>query len=37
VLVRSIDKHDTIPSSPGLASTRPAASVHPWKRLPSRK
>ncbi|MBW1832354.1 MAG: serine/threonine protein kinase [Deltaproteobacteria bacterium] len=37
VLVRSIDKHETIPSSPGLASTRPAPTARPWKRLPSRR
>jgi serine/threonine protein kinase len=37
MLVRSIDKHDVIPSSPGLASTRPAPTLRPRKRLPSRR
>ena len=37
VLVRSIDQHDTIPSSPGLASTRPAPTLRPRKRLSSRR
>jgi len=36
LLVRSVAKHDAIPSSPGLASTRPAAILRPRKRLPPR-
>jgi serine/threonine protein kinase len=36
LLVRSVDEHDAIPSSPGLASTRPAATLRPRQRLPSR-
>ncbi|MGB8329897.1 MAG: serine/threonine-protein kinase [Polyangiales bacterium] len=35
-LVRSIDQRDAIPSAPGLASTRPAPTLRPRKRLPSR-
>ena len=37
VLVRSVAKHDPIPSAPGLASTRPAPTLRPRKRLPSRR
>ena len=37
VLVRSVEKNDAIPSSPGLASTRPAPTLRPRKRLPSRR
>ena len=37
VLVRSVEKHDAIPSAPGLASTRPAPTLRPRKRLPSRR
>ncbi|MBW1874770.1 MAG: serine/threonine protein kinase [Deltaproteobacteria bacterium] len=37
VLVRSVEKHDTNPSMPGLASTRPAPTLRPRKRLPSRR
>jgi len=37
VLVRSVEKHDAIPSMPGLASTRPAPTRRPRKRLPSRR
>ena len=35
VLVRSVEKHDAIPSAPGLASTRPAPTRRPRKRGPS--
>jgi serine/threonine protein kinase len=34
-LVRSVEKDDTIPSAPGLASTRPAPTRRPRKRVPS--
>jgi serine/threonine protein kinase len=37
VLVRSVEKDDAIPSSPGLASTRPAPTLRPRERLPSRR
>ena len=37
ILVRSVAKHDAIPSAPGLASTRAAPTLRPRKRLPSRK
>jgi hypothetical protein len=37
VLVRSVQKHDAIPSAPSLASTRPAPTLRPRKRLPSRR
>jgi serine/threonine-protein kinase len=37
LLVRSVEQHDAIPSAPGLASTRPAATLRPRKRLPSRR
>jgi serine/threonine protein kinase len=37
VLVRSVEKHDAIPSAPGLASTRPAPTLRPRKRLPSQR
>jgi serine/threonine protein kinase len=37
VLVRSIENDDAIPSAPGLASTRPAPTLRPRKRLPSRR
>jgi len=37
VLVRSVEKHDAIPSVPGLASTRPAPTLRPRKRLPSQR
>jgi len=37
VLVRSVETHDAIPSAPGLASTRPAPTLRPRKRLPSRR
>jgi len=36
-LVRSVEKDDAIPSAPGLASTRPAPTLRPRKRLPSRR
>jgi eukaryotic-like serine/threonine-protein kinase len=36
-LVRSVEKHDAIPSAPGLASTRPAPTPRPRMRLPSRR
>ena len=36
-LVRSVYKHDAVPSSPGLASTRPVPTLRPRKRLPSRR
>jgi serine/threonine protein kinase len=35
VLVRSVQKHDAIPGAPSLASTRPAPTLRPRKRLPS--
>ena len=35
-LVRSIEMHDAVPSAPGLASTRPAPTLRPRKRLRSR-
>ncbi|MDH3655511.1 MAG: serine/threonine protein kinase [Myxococcales bacterium] len=34
-LVRLVEKDDTIPSAPGLASTRPASTRRPRKRGPS--
>ena len=38
VFVRSVEKeHDTERSTPGLASTRPAPTLRPRKRLPSRR
>jgi serine/threonine protein kinase len=40
ILVRSVEKvekDDAIPSSPGLASTRPAPTLRPRARLPSRR
>ncbi|MGB5696619.1 MAG: serine/threonine-protein kinase [Polyangiales bacterium] len=37
ILVRSVEKDDAIPSSPGLASTRPAPTLRPRERLPSRR
>jgi serine/threonine protein kinase len=38
VFVGSVEKrHDTHRSAPGLASTRPAATLRPRKRLPSRR
>jgi serine/threonine protein kinase len=36
-LVRAVDPCDALPSSPGLASTRPAPTRRPPKRLPSRR
>ncbi|MGB5696800.1 MAG: serine/threonine-protein kinase, partial [Polyangiales bacterium] len=36
-LVRSVDWHETSPSAPGLASTRPVLTLRPRKRLPSRR
>jgi serine/threonine protein kinase len=36
-LVRSIDPNARLTSMPGLASTRPAPTLRPRKRLPSRK
>jgi len=36
-LVRSVDWHETSPSAPGLASTQPALTLRPRKRLPSRR
>jgi serine/threonine protein kinase len=37
VLVRSVQKDDAIPGAPSLASTRPAPTLRPRKRLPSRR
>jgi serine/threonine-protein kinase len=37
VVVRSVDKDEAIPSAPGLASTRPAPTRRPQKRVPSRR
>ena len=37
LLVRSFDKHDAHPSAPGLASTKPAPTQRPRKRVPSRR
>jgi serine/threonine-protein kinase len=37
VLVRSVDELDAMPSMPGLASTRPAPTLRPRKRAPSRR
>ena len=34
-LVQSVEKHDTTPTLPGLASTRPAPTLRPRKSLPS--
>jgi len=36
-VVRSVDKHDAITTAPGLASTRPAPTRRPRKRVPSRR
>jgi serine/threonine protein kinase len=36
-LVRSVEKHDASPSSPGLASTRPAPTLRPRNRFRSRR
>jgi serine/threonine protein kinase len=35
-VVRAVDGSDAVPSAPGLASTRPAPTLRPRKRLPSR-
>ena len=37
LLVCSIEKHDDKPSAPGLASTQPAPTRRPRKRVPSRR
>lgn len=36
-LIREVEKDDAVPSMPGLASTRPAPTRRPPKRLPSRR
>ncbi|NNK09124.1 MAG: protein kinase, partial [Myxococcales bacterium] len=36
-VVRSVDTHDALSTSPGLASTRPAPTRRPRKRVPSRR
>ena len=36
-LVRSVEELDAIPTMPGLASTRPAPTLRPRKRAPSRR
>ncbi len=37
VLVRAAETHDTMPSAPGLASTRPALTLRPRKRFPPQR